>query len=204
MKKAIVLLSGGMDSAVVLAIARHSFECIALSFDYGQKHAREELAAAAHLARDLEHVVLQLPLSSWTSGSSLTNESTPVPLARTETRPSTYVPARNTVFLSLALSLAEARSAEAIFIGANALDYQGYPDCRPEYFKAFSDLALVGTRAAKISIEAPLLFLSKKEIAKKGLALSVDFAVTHSCYSPLFGVPCAQCDACVLRQEAFL
>lgn len=199
--KAVVLLSGGMDSAVCLALARCEFECIALSFDYGQRHARRELDAAAWQARGLRHYVLTLPLLAWGNASSLTDTCQPVPAARASVTPSTYVPARNTVFLACALACAEAEAAADIFIGANALDYAGYPDCRPEYIAAFEAMSEHATRMGRVLVHAPLLRKTKVAIVALGRELGVDFARTYSCYAG-GDAPCRQCDACVLRAEA--
>lgn len=213
--QAVVLLSGGLDSATVLAIARESgYACYALSFDYGQRH-RFELDASEAVCRALgaeEHVTLSLDLSRW-GGSALTS-SLPVPKDRNEQEiagriPLTYVPARNTVFLSLALAWAEVLGAFDLFIGVNAVDYSGYPDCRPEFIAQFERLANLATKAGvenegQFRIHTPLLQLSKAEIIRKGLALGVDYSLTHSCYDPLpDGAPCRHCDACRLRQKGF-
>jgi 7-cyano-7-deazaguanine synthase len=212
---AIVLLSGGMDSATTAAIALHGgFDVIALSFRYGQRHA-VELEAARRVAQGLgirRHRVLDLDLSA-IGGSALTAEI-PVPkdtpLDSIGGRiPPTYVPARNTIFLSFALAVAEVSDAADIFIGANALDYSGYPDCRPEYFRAFQQLANLATRAGveggrRIVIHAPLIELSKREIIERGLALGVDYGLTLSCYDPTAqGAACGRCDACLLRLKGF-
>lgn len=213
---AIVLLSGGMDSAVTTAIARkEGFACVALSFQYGQRHAIE-LAAAGHVARALgaiEHRVLAIDLRSF-GGSALTAEID-VPKDREFENgasapgiPITYVPARNTIFLSFALALAEVCGARDIWIGVNAVDYSGYPDCRPEYIAAFERMAALATRAGIegrcIKIHAPLLALSKTEIVQLGFELGVDFGLTRSCYDPApSGESCGHCDACRLRLAAF-
>jgi 7-cyano-7-deazaguanine synthase len=212
---AIVLLSGGMDSATTAAIALHrGYEVIALSFRYGQRHA-VELEAARRVAQGLRiarHRVVDLDLRA-IGGSALTGEL-PVPKDRPleeigQRIPPTYVPARNTIFLSYALALAEVEGASDIFIGANALDYSGYPDCRPEYFRAFQNLATLATRAGveegrPMTIHTPLIELSKREIIERGLALGVDYAVTLSCYDPTpGGVACGRCDACLLRLKGF-
>ena len=212
MKRAVVLLSGGLDSYTAAAIAKsEGFGLFALTVRYGQRHVREVEAARA-VARALpveRHVELDVNLSAF-GGSSLTSD-TPVPKDRpidpTEI-PSTYVPARNTVFLSLALGWAEVLGASDIVIGVNALDYSGYPDCRPEYIAAFEQLATLATRAgvegARFRIHAPLLSLSKADIIRRGMALGLDYGLTHSCYDPdLLGGPCGRCDSCVLRAAGF-
>jgi 7-cyano-7-deazaguanine synthase len=212
---AVVLLSGGMDSAVTAAIARQDgFEVHALSVRYGQRHA-VELAAARRVAASLgirHHVVIDLDLRAF-GGSALTSEA-PVPkdtpLAEIGARiPATYVPARNTIFLSLALAWAETLAARDIFIGANALDYSGYPDCRPEYLEAFAQMADLATRAGtehgvRLAIHAPLLRLTKAEIVARGLALGVDLGITSTCYDPgPDGAACGRCEACRLRLKGF-
>ena len=212
MPNAVILLSGGMDSATTLAIAkRDGFTCHALSIRYGQRHA-VELKAAARVAQALgvaEHKVLNLDLRAF-GGSALTADME-VPKDRPAEMigdgiPSTYVPARNTIFLSLALGWAEVLGAFDIFIGATAVDYSGYPDCRPEYLRAFEQLANLATAAGaegrgQFRIHAPLLRLSKAEIVRTGEALGVDFSLTHSCYDPApDGTPCGRCDACRLRE----
>jgi 7-cyano-7-deazaguanine synthase len=212
---AVVLLSGGMDSAVTAAIARQDgFEVHALSVRYGQRHA-VELAAARRVAASLgirHHVVIDLDLRAF-GGSALTSEA-PVPkdtpLAEIGARiPATYVPARNTIFLSLALAWAETLAARDIFIGANALDYSGYPDCRPEYLEAFAQMADLATRAGtehgvRLAIRAPLLRLTKAEIVARGLALGVDLGITSTCYDPgPEGAACGRCEACRLRLKWF-
>ncbi|MFW6032255.1 MAG: 7-cyano-7-deazaguanine synthase QueC, partial [Phycisphaeraceae bacterium] len=219
-QSAVVLLSGGLDSATVLAIARsEGYACHALSFDYGQRH-KVEMEAARRVARELgvaSHRWVTIDLRAL-GGSALTSDEA-VPKDREQDQlgsdiPVTYVPARNTIFLSYALALAEVIGAGDIFIGANAVDYSGYPDCRPAYLEAFETMANLGTRAGTqgegIRIRAPLLDLPKTEIVRRGLELGVDFAITHSCYDPEpdsaapLGVrPCGHCDACLLRQRAF-
>lgn len=210
MTKAVVLLSGGLDSATTLAIARGEVSaCYALTIDYGQRH-RAELEAAARVARSLgaaEHRTARFDLS-WIGGSALTDQSIAVPHAPTESIPITYVPARNTIFLALALGWAEVLEAEAIYIGANAIDYSGYPDCRPEFLRAFEQLAALATRAGveghPTRIRAPLEDLSKAEIIKTGARLGVDFSLTLSCYDPdAQGRACGLCDACRLRAQGF-
>ena len=208
--RAVVLLSGGLDSATSLAVARESgFRCHGLTFDYGQR-SQAEISAAAAQARAqevVEHRVLQLPLGEF-GGSSLTDTGITVPSGETPGIPSTYVPARNTIFLSHALAWAEVLKAGAIFIGVNALDYSGYPDCRPEYVAAFQQLIHLATRTGveggRISLEAPLLQLGKSQIIRIGAALGVDFAKTVSCYqADTEGRACGRCDSCRLRREGF-
>jgi 7-cyano-7-deazaguanine synthase len=212
---AVVLLSGGMDSAVAAAIARNEgFAVHALSFRYGQRHAIE-LDAAARIARALElarHLVVDVDLAAF-GGSALT-DAIAVPAGRSVDQighgvPATYVPARNTVFLALALAWSEVLRARDIFIGANAVDYSGYPDCRPEYLAAFEQLAQLATvagaeRGERLAIHAPLLRLSKREIVERGGALGVDFSLTRTCYAPdASGTACGLCDACLLRLKGF-
>jgi 7-cyano-7-deazaguanine synthase len=210
-RRAVVLLSGGLDSATTLALARaEGFDCCALSFRYGQRHAAE-LAAAGRVARQLgarDHVILDIDLRQF-GGSALTSDI-PVPKDRTldDTIPVTYVPARNTIFLSFALSYAEVLGARDIYIGVNALDYSGYPDCRPEYIAAFQQLANLATKAgvtgAHVTIHAPLIQMTKAQIIRKGRELGVDFDLTLSCYDPnAAGEPCGHCDACQLRAKGF-
>ena len=211
MKKAVVLLSGGMDSATVLAIARtRGYVCYALSVDYGQRHYAE-LAAAQRVAQTLganEHRVVKVDLTGF-GGSALTDEKIAVSQQPTEGIPLTYVPARNTIMLSLALAWAEVLQAQHIFIGVNAVDYSGYPDCRPEYIEAFERMANLATKAAveghPLTVHAPLLHLSKAEIIHHGHALNVDFAQTVSCYqADEAGRACGVCDACRLRRAGFI
>jgi len=210
MTHAVVLVSGGLDSATVLAMARaEGFVCHALSFAYGQRHA-VELDAAARVARTLgavAHRVIPIDLSAF-GGSALTDHSLAVPEAPTAGIPITYVPARNTVFLALALAWAEVLEARDIFIGVNAVDYSGYPDCRPEFIAAFESLANLATRAGvegrRFRIHTPLIDLSKAEIIRRGLALGVDYGLTLSCYQPDDqGRSCGRCDSCRLRLEGF-
>jgi 7-cyano-7-deazaguanine synthase len=210
MKPAVILLSGGLDSATVLAIARESgFACHALSLDYGQRH-NAELAAAAHVASSLgarEHRVIRLGLGDL-GGSALTDDSIAVPVRPTEGIPVTYVPARNTVMLALALAWAEVLGARDIFIGVNAVDYSGYPDCRPEFIAAFEQMANLATRAGvegnKLRIHAPLQYLSKAQIIQRGMELGVDYTQTVSCYqADAEGRACGVCDACRLRRQGF-
>lgn len=207
---AVVLLSGGLDSATCLAIAaKRGYRCYALSFDYGQRSAAE-VEAARRQARSqevVEHRVLDLPLGQF-GGSALTDSDISVPEAPSDGIPATYVPARNTIFLSNALAWAEVTGAGAIFIGVNALDYSGYPDCRPEYIEAFQRLVDVATKAGveggKITLEAPLIHMSKAEIIRAGTELGVDYADTLSCYqADEQGLACGHCDSCRLRREGF-
>jgi 7-cyano-7-deazaguanine synthase len=213
MKRAVVLLSGGLDSATTLAIcAREGFQAYALSFEYGQRHHIEVLAAkrvAASLGAR-EHRVAQIDLRVF-GGSALTDEI-PVPKERDEKDagniPVTYVPARNTIFLSYALAWCEVLGAADIFMGANAVDYSGYPDCRPEFISAFETLANVATKAgvegARFRIHAPLLAMSKAQIIETGTELGVDFSLTHSCYDPTDdALACGQCDSCRIRLAGF-
>ena len=211
MKPAVILLSGGLDSATVLAIAREAgYACHALSLDYGQRHTAE-LGAAARVAKSLgavEHRVIRLGLGD-IGGSALTDDSIAVPESPTEGIPVTYVPARNTVMLALALAWAEVLGARDIFIGVNAVDYSGYPDCRPEFIAAFEQMANLATKAgvegARLRIHAPLQHLSKAEIIRRGIELGVDYAQTVSCYQATTeGLACGRCDACRLRREGFL
>ena len=213
MKKAVVLLSGGLDSATVLAIVRNlDFECHALSLDYGQRH-RSELTAARNIARSLNakaHLIIPLDLTVF-GGSALIDQSIAVP-TQTENSdiPVTYVPARNTIMLSLALAWSEVLDCQDIFIGVNAVDYSGYPDCRAEFIQAFESMANLATKAAavegkKITIHAPLMNLSKKEIIRTGLDLGVDYSITVSCYqADASGRACGQCDSCRIRRAAFV
>ena len=205
-----MLVSGGLDSATVLAIARErGHRCIALSFDYGQRH-RVELEAARRVAAALgasEHRVLAIPIGQF-GHSALTDASIAVPEAGGSGIPVTYVPARNTVFLACALGLAEVAGAYDIYIGVNAIDYSGYPDCRPEYIGAFERMANLATKAAvegrALRIHAPLIELTKADIIRRGIALGVDYSMTVSCYQPDdTGGACGRCDACRLRREGF-
>jgi len=211
MKNAVVLLSGGMDSATVLAMAHaKGYLCHALSVDYGQRH-HAELAAAQRIARELgaqEHRVVKVDLTGF-GGSALTDMKIAVSQQPSEGIPMTYVPARNTIMLSLALAWAEVLQAQDIFIGVNAVDYSGYPDCRPAYIEAFERLANLATKAAveghPLTVHAPLLHLSKAEIIRHGHALGVDFAQTVSCYqADESGRACGVCDACRLRHAGFV
>ncbi|MDQ2900024.1 MAG: 7-cyano-7-deazaguanine synthase QueC [Acidobacteriota bacterium] len=213
--KAVCLLSGGLDSATCLALAvREGYSCYALSFDYGQRH-RIELQAAARIANRwhaVEHRTVNIDLRMF--GQSALTDDIDVPKGRSaegmgEDIPVTYVPARNTVFLSIALAWAEVLESSHIFLGVNALDYSGYPDCRPEYIAAFERMANLATKAAvegrtRLRIHTPLIHLAKAQIVKLGCELNVDFGMTHSCYDPgADGRPCGQCDSCVLRQKGF-
>lgn len=214
MKRAVVLLSGGLDSTTTLAVAiARGYEVYALSFDYGQRH-RIEIEAARRIARALgakEHRIAKID-SDIFSKSALTGD-VGVPKRRSETEigggiPLTYVPARNTIFLSYALALAERIGSRDIFIGANAIDYSGYPDCRPEFIAAFETLANLGTKAgiegAHFHIHAPLITFSKAEIIRKALELDLDLSLTHSCYDPSpDGLACGECDSCLLRLKGF-
>jgi 7-cyano-7-deazaguanine synthase len=210
MEKAVVLVSGGLDSATVLAMARaEGWSCHALSVDYGQRH-RAELAAAAVVARALgarEHRVVRVDLGIF-GGSALTDASIAVPTAPSAGIPITYVPARNTVLLALALAHAEVAGADAIYTGANAVDYSGYPDCRPEFLAAFEAMANLATKRAvegsPIAIRAPIVHMGKAEIVRRGHELGVDFAATVSCYdADAEGRACGRCDACRIRREGF-
>lgn len=209
-KKAVVLLSGGLDSATALAIAiERGYDCYVLSFDYGQR-SLTELNAAKKIAQQLnaiEHRVIRLHLEDF-GGSALTDHNIAVPEEETDEIPVTYVPARNTVFLSLALGWAEVLEADAIFIGVNAVDYSGYPDCRPEYISAFATMANLATKRGVegnlMTIETPLIDLTKEQIIEKGTALGVDYALTVSCYqADDQGAACGQCDSCRLRAKGF-
>lgn len=209
--KAVVLLSGGLDSATTLAIARAAgHECHCLSIDYGQRH-RAELAAAARIAQAhgaCEHRIVSVDLGGM-GGSALTDASIAVPVSGIEPGiPVTYVPARNTIMLALALAFAEVRAASHIYFGANAVDYSGYPDCRPEYMKAFEALANLATKAAveggELTLHTPIITLSKGDIIRRGLALGVDYSMTVSCYqADAAGRACGVCDACRIRRAGF-
>ena len=210
-KKAIVLLSGGLDSITVLALAKQQgFTCYALSFDYGQRH-NAELIAATQIAKNYQvadHKIIKLGLGS-IGGSALTDDHIAVPNTLQTGIPVTYVPARNTIFLSFALGWAEVLKLQDIFIGVNAIDYSGYPDCRPEFIKAFQQLANLATKAgvegADFKIHTPLISLSKSDIIKQGIALGVDYKHTVSCYSAdAQGLACRVCDACRLRKAGFM
>jgi 7-cyano-7-deazaguanine synthase len=215
MKKAVALASGGLDSSTAMALARNQgFEIYALSFDYGQRH-RCELEAARRVVKSLgiqHHIVAAIDLRAF-GGSALTSEME-VPKSRdieniSAEIPATYVPARNTIFLSFALGWCEVLQAQDIFIGVNAVDYSGYPDCRPEFLKAFERLANLATKAgvegaARYEIHAPLLHMSKAQIIQAGIEAGVDFSLTHSCYDPSpEGLACGACDSCILRRRGF-
>jgi 7-cyano-7-deazaguanine synthase len=214
-KKGVVLLSGGLDSTTVMAIARsNGYEIYGLSFRYGQRHALE-LEAARRVAKALgarEYLVMDIDLAK-IGGSALTGDIE-VPKGRNEGEmkreiPVTYVPARNTIFLSHALAWAEVLGASDIFIGVNAIDYSGYPDCRPEYIEAFERMANLATKAGvegktKVKIRTPLINMTKADIILKGIELGVDYGMTHSCYDPSpEGMPCGRCDSCLLRKKGF-
>ncbi len=210
MSKAISLLSGGLDSATTLAMARSDgHQVTAVTFDYGQK-AGSELAAAAAIVRQIgvaDHVILRIDLRQ-IGGSALTSDlAVPLQEAEPDVIPVTYVPARNTILLSYALAIAEVREAQHIYLGVNALDYSGYPDCRPDYLQAFEVMANLATRAGvmghSIHIHAPLLHFSKADIIRRGLALGVDFGLTLSCYDPIDGLACGLCESCRIRCRGF-
>lgn len=216
-KKAVVLLSGGLDSATVLAMARNDgYDCHALSFRYGQRHKRE-IAAAVNIAESLgasKHFIISIDLSTF-GGSALTDSDIEVPknrvdLGRSETIPVTYVPARNTIFLSYALAWAEVNNIFDIFIGVNSTDYSGYPDCRAEFIKAFETMANLATAAAvegrgQYRIHTPIAAMTKAEIIRTGMKLGVDYSLTHSCYDPdPKGRSCGRCDSCRLRLKGFI
>ena len=214
-KKAVVLSSGGLDSTTVMAIAKHAgFELYSLSFDYGQRHSFE-LEAARKVAETFgvnKHMVINIDLKK-IGGSALT-DNIEVPKGSTEESmaaeiPVTYVPARNTIFLSYALAWAEVLQSSNIFIGVNAIDYSGYPDCRPEYIEAFQRMANLATKAGvqgitQIKIQTPLINMTKAQIIQKGIELGIDYALTHSCYDPTpQGLACSRCDSCILRKKGF-
>jgi 7-cyano-7-deazaguanine synthase len=209
-KRAVILVSGGLDSTTVLAMARaRGYACYTLSFDYGQRNRAELLAAERVSAAvgDVEHKVVKLNLDT-IGGSALTDTGIAVPEEATEGIPVTYVPARNTVFLSIALGWAEVLGADDIFIGVNAVDYSGYPDCRPEYIAAFETMANLATKAGvegrKITIHTPLMNLGKGAIIEAGISLGVDYGLTVSCYQATDqGLACGLCDSCRLRREGF-
>jgi 7-cyano-7-deazaguanine synthase len=211
MAKAVVLLSGGLDSATTLAIANsRGYECHALSVRYGQRHG-SELAAAAKVAQSIsarEHKIIELDLTLF-GGSALTDKTSSIPAAGiTAGIPVTYVPARNTIMLSLALAWAEVLESHDIFVGVTSVDYSGYPDCRPEYIAAFEKMANLATKAAvegaRLSIHAPLIILSKAEIIRQGIALGVDYSLTVSCYqADESGLACGVCDSCRIRRAGF-
>lgn len=208
--KAVVLVSGGLDSTTVLAIAQNQgYECYTLSFDYGQRH-RSELVAAERLSKKMgaaAHKTVVLDLRT-IGGSALTDDAIDVPEAAGDGIPVTYVPARNTVFLSIALGWAEVLDASDIFIGVNAVDYSGYPDCRPDYIQAYETMANLATKACVegqiLRIQTPLIHLSKADIIRQGVALGIDYAETISCYQANSdGYACGRCDSCRLRQQGF-
>lgn len=210
MKNAVILLSGGLDSATILALARQQdFACYALSVDYGQRH-HAELSAARRVAQELgaaEQRIISIDLTGF-GGSALTDARIAVPEQPTQGIPLTYVPARNTIMLSLALAWAEVLRAQDIFIGVNAVDYSGYPDCRPEYIEAFERMANLATKSAvegkRLTLHAPLLRFSKAEIIKRGVQLGVDYSLTVSCYqADEEGYACGVCDSCRLRHAGF-
>ena len=211
MSKAVILLSGGLDSTTVLAIAKEqNYDCYALSFDYGQKQ-RSELESSIAIAKKsnvIEHRIMKISLND-IGGSALTDKDISVPkFSDSDDIPITYVPARNTIFLSFALAWAEVVDCQTIFIGVNALDYSGYPDCRPEFIEAFETMANLATKQSveggKIQIKTPLINMTKDEIIKKGLSLGVDYSETTSCYDAnSLGEACGECDACVLRKNGF-
>lgn len=208
--RAVVLLSGGLDSATCLAIANQHYDCYAISFAYGQRH-NSELAAASRIAQALnacDHRIINIDLGG-IGGSALTDTSIAVPEQASEGIPVTYVPARNTVFLAFALGYAEVVNAEAIVIGVNAVDYSGYPDCRPEYIAAFQQLANLATKSGveghSLKIETPLLHLSKADIIHEGVKLGLDYGLTVSCYqADADGRACGKCDSCRLRRDGFV
>ena len=211
MSKAVILLSGGLDSTTALAIAKEqNYDCYALSFDYGQKQ-RSELESSISIAKKsnvIEHRIMKISLSD-IGGSALTDKAIDVPKhVESEEIPITYVPARNTIFLSFALAWAEVVNSQTIFIGVNALDYSGYPDCRPEFIEAFETMANLATKQSvegnRIQIRTPLINMTKAEIIAKGLSLGVDYSETTSCYDAnALGEACGECDACVLRKNGF-
>ncbi len=210
MKRAVILLSGGLDSVTTLAIAQQQgFECYTLSFDYGQRHD-VELKAATKISKKMgakQHKVIAINLRS-IGGSALTDNTIDVPDHHEEGIPVTYVPARNTVFLSIALGWAEVLKAEAIFVGVNAVDYSGYPDCRPEFIEAFEKLANLATKTGvegqQLTVHAPLITMTKAEIIQKGSALGVDYSQTISCYQANNeGKACGKCDSCRFRKQGF-
>lgn len=213
-KKAVILLSGGLDSTTALAIAcKEGYDCYAVSFRYGQRHS-VELNACKQIAKSFglkKHLIIDIDLGK-IGGSALTDMEIDVPHNRDEGEmtdiPVTYVPARNTIFLSYALAWAEVLNASAIYIGVNHLDYSGYPDCRPEFIQSFENTANLATKAGvngqKIEIKAPLIEMTKAQIIQKGVELGVDYGITHSCYSPDDqGLACGQCDSCILRKMGF-
>jgi 7-cyano-7-deazaguanine synthase len=210
-KKAVILVSGGLDSSTVLAMAKQQgFDCYTLSFDYGQRH-KSELIAAAQVSKSMQveaHKVVSLDLGT-IGGSALTDTNIDVPEFETTGIPVTYVPARNTVFLSIALGWAEVLGANDIFVGVNAVDYSGYPDCRPDYINAFEQMANLATKAGvegnKLSVHAPLIDMTKGQIIQAGIKIGVDYSVTVSCYqADEEGTACGVCDSCRLRKQGFI
>ena len=210
-KKAVILVSGGLDSSTVLAMAKQQgFDCYTLSFDYGQRH-RSELFAAAKVSEAMQveaHKVVSLDLGT-IGGSALTDTNIDVPEYETTGIPVTYVPARNTVFLSIALGWAEVLGANDIFVGVNAVDYSGYPDCRPDYINAFEQMANLATKAGvegnKLNVHAPLIDMTKGQIIQAGIKIGVDYSVTVSCYqADEQGAACGVCDSCRLRKQGFI
>jgi 7-cyano-7-deazaguanine synthase len=209
--KAVILISGGLDSTTVLAIAKsQGYDCYTLSFDYGQRHKAELLAAerTAKALGSLQHKVIKLDLRS-IGGSALTDDLIDVPEQETTGIPVTYVPARNTIFLSIALGWAEVLQAQDIFVGVNAVDYSGYPDCRPEYIQAFEHMSNLATKAGvegkKLSIRTPLMKMTKADIVRQGMQLGVDYSLTVSCYqADDNGKACGKCDSCRLRKQGFV
>lgn len=210
MKRAVILLSGGLDSVTTLAMAKsQGFECYTLSFNYGQRHDSELVASAklSTLYGAVEHKVINIDLRT-IGGSALTDENLAVPEQEQQGIPITYVPARNTVFLSIALGWAEVLNAQAIYVGVNAVDYSGYPDCRPDFIAAFEALANLATKTGvegnKLTIHAPLINMSKAEIVQQGITLGVDYSQTVSCYqADNNGKGCGRCDSCRLRRQGF-
>ena len=210
-KKAVILVSGGLDSSTVLAMAKQQgFDCYTLSFDYGQRH-RSELFAAAKVSEAMQveaHKVVSLDLGT-IGGSALTDTNIDVPEFKTTGIPVTYVPARNTVFLSIALGWAEVLGANDIFVGVNAVDYSGYPDCRPDYISAFEQMANLATKAGvegnKLTVHAPLIDMTKGQIIQAGIKIGVDYSATVSCYqADEEGAACGVCDSCRLRKQGFI
>ncbi len=210
MKRAVILLSGGLDSVTALAIAKNQgYECYTLSFNYGQRHDSELVASSklSTLYGAIEHKVINIDLRS-IGGSALTDDKIEIPEQEQQGIPVTYVPARNTVFLSIALGWAEVLNAQAIYVGVNAVDYSGYPDCRPDFISAFETLANLATKTGvegnKLSIHAPLINMSKAEIIQQGIKLGVDYSQTVSCYqADNMGQACGRCDSCRLRRQGF-
>lgn len=208
-KKAVVCVSGGLDSTTCLAIAKsEGYDCSVLTFDYGQRN-RIELEAAKRVVKAFDitkHRIFKIDINQW-GASAMTDHALDIPHERSDDVPITYVPARNTIFLSLALAWAETLGAADIFIGANAIDYSNYPDCRPEYIAAFENMANLATRAGvegqQLKIHTPLILMTKSDIVKQGAALGVDYGITLSCYDPIDGLACGECDACYFRAKGF-